>query len=154
MPSTKDNAAKTFFVPGVTFGTGLVLARALAHPAQRLALIGGSDAGRGRGHGARGAEDMRSPSLRTSVLLRSRTQRNHEDAARGKRQDAADDATKQGAAGRSALPAAADDDHFGAVFRGDVQNLLPRRPTPGQRLDVDPAARRARCANLLGELFQ
>jgi hypothetical protein len=152
MASTKDNVAKTFFVPGVTFGTGLVLARALAHLAQRLAIVGGSDAG--RGHGARDAEDMRSPSLRTSVLRRRHTQRSHDDAARGKRQDAARDAAEQKSAGRSALPTAADDDHFGAVFRRDVQNLLPRRPTPDQRLDVDPAARRARCANLVGELFQ
>jgi NAD(P)-dependent dehydrogenase (short-subunit alcohol dehydrogenase family) len=94
MPSTRDNAAKSFFVTGVTSGIGLVLAPALAHPAQRLAIVRRSDAGRGRGHGVRGAEDTRSPSLRTSVLLRSRTQRNHEDAARGKRQDAACDAAK------------------------------------------------------------
>jgi hypothetical protein len=103
---------------------------------------------------ARAAEDMRSPSLLTSVLLRRHTQRSHDDAARGERQDAARDAAEQKSAGRSALPTAADDDHFGAVFSGDVQNLLPRRPTPDQRLDVDPAAHRARCANLLGELFQ
>jgi NAD(P)-dependent dehydrogenase (short-subunit alcohol dehydrogenase family) len=152
MPSNKDNAAKTFFVTGVTFGIGLVLARALAHPAQRLAIVGGSDAG--RGHGVRGAEDIRAHSLRASVFVRSHTQRSDEDTARGKRQDPACDAAKRKSAGRSALPAAADDDHLGAVFSGDVQNLLPRRPTPDQRLDVDPAARRARCANLVGELFQ
>src|SRR6185436_3984312 len=56
--------------------------------------------------------------------------------------------------GRSALSAAADDHHFGAVFRRDVQNLVPWRPAPYQRLDVDPAARRARCGNLLDELSQ
>jgi hypothetical protein len=100
------------------------------------------------------SRDTRSPSLCTFTLLRARTERSHEHAARGKRQDAARDAAEQNPASRSAPPAAANDYHFGAVFRRGVQNLLPRWPAPDQRLDADPTARRARCSDLLGELSE
>ena len=42
--STEDNGAKTFVVIGVTSGIGLALARALAHVARRLVIVGRTDA--------------------------------------------------------------------------------------------------------------
>ena len=40
MSLTEDNTAKTFVVTGATSGIGLALARALAHTAERLRIVG------------------------------------------------------------------------------------------------------------------
>jgi NAD(P)-dependent dehydrogenase (short-subunit alcohol dehydrogenase family) len=44
MPSTENHAAKTFVVTGATSGIGLALARALAHTAERLVIVGRNEA--------------------------------------------------------------------------------------------------------------
>ena len=61
MPPTKDNVAKTFVVTGVTSGIGLALARALAHTAERLVIVGRNEArlraaAEAIGHEERGTE--------------------------------------------------------------------------------------------------
>jgi NAD(P)-dependent dehydrogenase (short-subunit alcohol dehydrogenase family) len=44
MRSTEDNGGKTFVVTGATSGIGLALARALAHTAHRLVMVGRNEA--------------------------------------------------------------------------------------------------------------